>query len=152
MPYPCSGPIASSVLSTMRSSVPCRTSDLVSVISCSFARASRVGDPHERSRAPVGCQHECFRGSVMIDSSGAMTGFHDDEVLGKAYDARLMRRLLAYLRPYWRQVAVAFLAIVAGAAAQLAQPYLIKTAIDRHIATGRLAGLDRLAVIYLLIL
>ena len=44
----------------------------------------------------------------MIDSSGAMTGFHDDEVLGKAYDARLMRRLLAYLRPYWRQVAVAF--------------------------------------------
>src|SRR5207253_3521120 len=49
-------------------------------------------------------------------------------------------------------VAVAFIAIVAGAAAQLAQPYLIKTAIDRHIATGRLAGLDRLAVIYLLIL
>ena len=32
----------------------------------------------------------------------------DDEVLGKAYDARLMRRLLAYLRPYWRQVLVAF--------------------------------------------
>ncbi|PYR60622.1 MAG: antibiotic ABC transporter ATP-binding protein [Acidobacteria bacterium] len=81
-----------------------------------------------------------------------MSGFHDDEVLGKAYDARLMRRLLAYLRPYWRQVAVAFVAIVAGAAAQLAQPYLIKTAIDRHIATGRLDGLDRLAVIYLLIL
>jgi ATP-binding cassette subfamily B protein len=81
-----------------------------------------------------------------------MSGFHDDEVLGKAYDARLMRRLLAYLRPYWRQVAVALVAIVAGAAAQLAQPYLIKTAIDRHIATGRLAGLDRLAVLYLLIL
>src|SRR5438132_3651863 len=81
-----------------------------------------------------------------------MSGFHDDEVLGKAYDPRLMRRLLAYLRPYWRQVAVAFVAIVAGAAAQLAQPYLIKTAIDRHIATGRLDCLDRLAVIYLLIL
>src|SRR5436190_5233192 len=63
-----------------------------------------------------------------------------------------MRRLLAYLWPYWRQVAVAFVAIVAGAAAQLAQPYLIKTAIDRHIATGQLAGLDRLAVLYLLIL
>src|SRR6059036_1509418 len=63
-----------------------------------------------------------------------------------------MRRLLAYLRPYWRQVAIALVAIVAGAAAQLAQPYLIKLAIDRHIATGRLDGLDRLAVIYLLIL
>src|ERR1019366_1448291 len=36
--------------------------------------------------------------------------------------------------------------------AQLAQPYLIKTAIDRHIATGRLAGLDRLAALYLVIL
>ena len=32
---------------------------------------------------------------------------NDDEVLGKAYDARLMRRLLTYLRPYWREVAVA---------------------------------------------
>src|SRR2546428_14015808 len=81
-----------------------------------------------------------------------MSGFHDDEVLGKAYDARLMRRLLAYLRPYWRQVAGALVAIVAGAAAQLAQPYLIKTAIDRHIATGRLDGLDRLPVISPLIL
>ena len=55
----------------------------------------------------------------------------DEEVLGKAYDARLMRRLLWYLRPYWRQVLVAFVAIIVGSAASLAQPYLIKTAIDR---------------------
>jgi ATP-binding cassette subfamily B multidrug efflux pump len=77
---------------------------------------------------------------------------HDEEILGKAYDARLMRRLLAYLRPYWRQALIALVAIVAGAGTQLAQPYLIKTAIDRHIATGRLGGLDRLAALYLLIL
>jgi ATP-binding cassette subfamily B protein len=77
---------------------------------------------------------------------------HDEEVLGKAYDARLMRRLLTYLRPYWRQVLLALLAILAGAAGQLAQPYLIKTAIDQHIATGRLEGLDRLAILFLLIL
>src|SRR5438093_1783881 len=63
-----------------------------------------------------------------------------------------MRRLLAYLWPYWRQVAVALVAIVAGAAAQLAQPYLIKTAIDRFIAAGRLAGLDRLAALYFVML
>src|SRR5437667_2979013 len=63
-----------------------------------------------------------------------------------------MRRLLAYLWPYWRQVAVALVAIVAGAAAQLAQPYLIKTAIDRFIAAGRLDGLDRLAALYFVIL
>ena len=41
---------------------------------------------------------------------------HDDEILGKAYDARLMRRLLHYLRPYWRQVAVALATIVVGGA------------------------------------
>ena len=36
-----------------------------------------------------------------------MTAHHEDDVIGKAYDARLMRRLLAYLRPYRRQVALA---------------------------------------------
>ena len=99
-----------------------------------------------------------------------MSSLHEEDVLGKAYDARLMRRLLAYLRPYWRQVAVALVAIVAGAAAQLAQPYLLKIAIDRYIAPGAagtpavlgasgalgpssaLVGLDRLAALYLLIL
>jgi ATP-binding cassette, subfamily B, multidrug efflux pump len=77
---------------------------------------------------------------------------HDDEVLGKAYDARLMRRLLHYLFPYWRQVIVAFIAIISGAAASLAQPYLIKVAIDGYIAAGSLDGLDRLAWLYLAIL
>jgi len=77
---------------------------------------------------------------------------HDDEVLGKAYDARLMRRLALYLRPYSRQVALSFVAIMAGAAAQLAQPYLMKVAIDRYIATGQLAPLNRLAALYFVIL
>src|SRR5438552_9814291 len=63
-----------------------------------------------------------------------------------------MRRLLQYLRPYWRSVAVAFVAIIAGASVSLAQPYLMKVAIDRHIATGELAGLNRLAAIYLTLL
>jgi ATP-binding cassette, subfamily B, multidrug efflux pump len=81
-----------------------------------------------------------------------VTSAHDDEILGKAYDARLMRRLLTYLRPYWRQVGVALVAIIAGAAAQLAQPYLIKLAIDRFIAVRRVDGLERLALAYLVIL
>jgi len=78
--------------------------------------------------------------------------FHDDEIIGKAYDARLMRRLLTYLGPYRRQVAVALLAIVAGSGAALAQPYLIKLAIDGYIAQGRSGELNRLAVLYLGIL
>ena len=81
-----------------------------------------------------------------------MTTFQDDEVLGKAYDARLMRRLLVYLRPYRAMVAVGFVAILIDTAATLAQPYLVKTAIDRYIGVGRLAGLNRLALLYLLVL
>jgi ATP-binding cassette subfamily B multidrug efflux pump len=49
----------------------------------------------------------------------------DDEVLGKAYDARLMRRLLQYRRPSWRQVALAFVTIIVSAVASMVQPYLI---------------------------
>jgi ATP-binding cassette subfamily B multidrug efflux pump len=81
-----------------------------------------------------------------------MTAMQDDDILGKAYDARLMRRLLEYLRPYWRSVVVALVAIVAGSAASLAQPYLFKIAIDRYITAGRLDGLTRLAAVYLFIL
>ncbi len=76
----------------------------------------------------------------------------DDEVLGKAYDARLMRRLLQYLRPYWRQVLLAFVTIIVSAVASLVQPYLIKVAIDRYITQRQMAGLDRLAVLYLVVL
>lgn len=76
----------------------------------------------------------------------------DDDVLGKAYDAQLMRRLLGYLRPYKGSVAVAFAAIVGTSMLQLAQPYLIKVAIDEHITTGELDGLDRIALAFLLIL
>ena len=77
---------------------------------------------------------------------------HEEEVLGKAYDSVLMRRLLRYLRPYHRYVAVALAAIIGNAGLQLAQPYLMKVAIDQHIATGALAGLDRIALLFLAIL
>ena len=78
--------------------------------------------------------------------------FHEPEVLGKAYDARLMRRLLGYLRPHKRTVGVALAAISAGSVLQLAQPWLTKVAIDDHIAAGDLDGLDRIAVAFLLVL
>jgi ATP-binding cassette subfamily B multidrug efflux pump len=77
---------------------------------------------------------------------------HEEEVLGKAYDSVLMRRLLGYLRPYKLQVAIALAAIVSASVLQLAQPYLMKIAIDRYIATGDLAGIDRIALAFLAIL
>jgi ATP-binding cassette, subfamily B, multidrug efflux pump len=78
--------------------------------------------------------------------------FHEEEVLGKAYDATLMRRLLQYLRPYKRNVAVALAAIISASVLQLAQPYLMKLAIDRYIARGDLAGVDRIAIAFFFIL
>jgi ATP-binding cassette, subfamily B, multidrug efflux pump len=77
---------------------------------------------------------------------------HDEEVLGKAYDAVLMRRLLGYLWPYRLQVVIALASIICASVLQLAQPYLMKIAIDRHIATGNLDGLDRIALGFLAIL
>jgi ATP-binding cassette subfamily B protein len=77
---------------------------------------------------------------------------HEEEVLGKAYDARLMRRLLEYLLPYRPQVLIALAAIVGASLLQLAQPYLMKVAIDDHIAQGRMDGLEGLALAFLAIL
>ncbi len=76
----------------------------------------------------------------------------DEDVLGKAYDARLMRRLLQYLRPYKGYVAVALIAIISASVLQLAQPYLMKLAIDRYIANGDLAGLNGVALAFLAVL
>ncbi|MGC2109816.1 MAG: ABC transporter ATP-binding protein [Candidatus Korobacteraceae bacterium] len=58
----------------------------------------------------------------------------EEEVLGKAYDARLMRRLLTYLHSYRWQVAVALVAIVLKAGADVLGPYLTKVAIDKYLA------------------
>jgi ATP-binding cassette subfamily B protein len=72
----------------------------------------------------------------------------DDEVLGKAYDARLALRLLNYVRPYAVLVTLAFLLLAGYTGAQLVGPYLVKVAIDRHIAVKDMAGLDRVALLY----
>ncbi len=58
----------------------------------------------------------------------------EEEVLGKAYDARLMKRLLGYLRPYRWQVGVALVAIVLKSGADVLGPYLTKVAIDKYLA------------------
>ena len=77
---------------------------------------------------------------------------HEDEIVGKAYDGRLMRRLLGYLRPYRVQVAAALVAIVAGSLLQLAQPWLMKEAIDKYIANRDLAGVSRIGLMFLAVL
>ncbi len=72
-----------------------------------------------------------------------------DDVIGKAYDARLMRRLLTYLRQHWRGVLLACVAILGGSLVDLAQPLLTQQAIDRYIAVGDFEGLRRLSLGFL---
>jgi ATP-binding cassette subfamily B protein len=58
----------------------------------------------------------------------------DDDVVGKAYDSRLMRRLVRYLAPYKLQVAISGVCIVLKAASDVAGPYLVKVAVDTYFA------------------
>jgi ATP-binding cassette, subfamily B, multidrug efflux pump len=87
---------------------------------------------------------------------------HEEEILGKAYDSRLMRRLLTYLRPYRWQVAIALLSILFKAFADVLGPYLTKVAIDRYLAPTKestsgmwnwlsprpLTGIGQIAAVY----
>jgi ATP-binding cassette subfamily B multidrug efflux pump len=59
--------------------------------------------------------------------------FHEEEALGKPYDAALMRRLLRYLRPYGSMTVGAIAMLLGSALLQLAGPYLTQVAIDRAI-------------------
>jgi ATP-binding cassette, subfamily B, multidrug efflux pump len=63
-----------------------------------------------------------------------MASHHEEEVLGKAYDSRLMKRLIRYLRPYRWQVVIALVSIVLKAIADVLGPFLTMVAIDRYLA------------------
>ena len=96
-----------------------------------------------------------------------MSGHHEEEVLGKAYDARLMKRLLRYLRPYVFLAALALGAILVHAVLQAVGPFLTKVAVDRYLTESsgqRLTfldaylspdtfrGLTQIAILYILVL
>ena len=89
----------------------------------------------------------------------------EEEALGKAYDSVLMRRLLAYLRPYWRTVAVSLVFLLFNSVFQIIGPLLTKVAVDRYLVpTGKplwgpldrflaadpWTGLAQIALIYLI--
>lgn len=72
-----------------------------------------------------------------------------EEVLGKAYDLRLIRRLWKYIVPYRRLFWFAMALLPLQQAFGLAQPYLMKVAIDQYIAQGDLWGLQSVALLFL---
>jgi len=73
----------------------------------------------------------------------------EEEILGKAYDARLMARILRYLRPYSKLLAISFDFLMLQTVSQLLGPYITKIAIDRYIAQRDVHGLDLIALAYL---
>ena len=82
------------------------------------------------------------------------TGFaiEKDEISGKAYDSRMMRRLILYLKPYTWQVIVAVVLLLLISVTRLAGPYLIKIAIDQYILQGDTAGLLFILLVFIRIL
>ncbi|OGU54870.1 MAG: antibiotic ABC transporter ATP-binding protein [Ignavibacteria bacterium RBG_13_36_8] len=76
-----------------------------------------------------------------------MSHEHDDEILGKAYDAKLMKRLLGYVKPYKKYVVLAILLNVVVAALGPVRPYLTKIAIDDYIASKNFNGLILISVL-----
>lgn len=72
----------------------------------------------------------------------AQSFFQEDEILGKAYDARLVRRLWAFVWPYRRLVWLTLLVALVSVGDDLLAPYITQIAIDRYIAPVHPAGLS----------
>ena len=90
-----------------------------------------------------------------------MSNIHEEEALGKAYDARIMRRLMQYLHPYrWRVVlALALVAVVTPL--ELAPPKLFQVAIDKYFSPALKGaipssrawiGVEIISIVFLLVL
>jgi ATP-binding cassette subfamily B protein len=73
----------------------------------------------------------------------------EDEVLGKAYDSKLMKRLLGYIKPYKKYVIVAIVLNIVVAALGPLRPYLTKIAIDKYIAHKDYHGLFIISLLLL---
>jgi ABC-type multidrug transport system fused ATPase/permease subunit len=71
-------------------------------------------------------------------------GTHNEE--GRLFDRRVVARLLVFAYPYWREMLVAFCAMLVITGLTLAAPYLIKIAIDQSIARGDADELARIAL------
>jgi ATP-binding cassette subfamily B multidrug efflux pump len=77
---------------------------------------------------------------------------HEEEVLGKAYDSRLMKRMLKYLRPYVWHVALAILMSILVSGMEAIRPWFTKHAVDVNIAQRDMHGLLITALLFLAVL
>jgi ATP-binding cassette subfamily B multidrug efflux pump len=82
-------------------------------------------------------------------SHGPTADIHEEEAMGKAYDARLMKRLLRYLAPHWSLVALAVTILAAASALEIVGPWLTMVALDEAIPEGNGRLLSYLALGYM---
>jgi ATP-binding cassette, subfamily B, multidrug efflux pump len=75
-------------------------------------------------------------------------GIYEEEIAGKAYDTRILARFARYVSPYRVSIITVLLILPLVAACRLAQPWIIKLAIDGHITTGRMEGLETIALAF----
>lgn len=82
--------------------------------------------------------------------SADISGYHeDDDAIGKAYDSRLVGRLMPFLAPYRMRIFVAIALLFAATGVALAQPFIIREAIDRDITRAQTDDLWWLAALYI---
>ena len=79
-------------------------------------------------------------------------GIYAEEITGKAYDNRILSRFAKYVKPYSASIIAVLLILPLVAVCRLAQPWIIKLAIDEHIMPGRLDGLETIALMFIAIL
>ncbi len=84
----------------------------------------------------------------MSKAESPARGVAPEKVLGKAYDAKLMGRVWRFVRPHWKLIIAAFAIMPITVGFELAQPYVLKVAIDEHIAVGSVDGLGTLALVF----
>ena len=73
--------------------------------------------------------------------------FGSEREAGKVFDRRVVARIVTYMRPFWRQIAVAFLAMLAATALTILTPYLVKVTIDNYITPRDTSGLWRICLV-----
>jgi len=78
---------------------------------------------------------------------GVLDQFGGGDHRGTAFNPRVAFRLLGYLKPYWRQIVVAFISMIGATSLTLLIPYLFKITIDTHIAGGDYPGLVRICAV-----
>src|SRR5512139_1807868 len=77
---------------------------------------------------------------------GIIEQFSGPDSRGAVFNRRVVTRLLRYLRPYSKQMLLAFFAMLFVTGFTLLTPYLLKVAVDQYITQSDLAGLLRISL------